>query len=114
MIFIEKDKVVFDLIKEIPEQLISEYSRNWRNMDRDFFVQFSKKWEKLDTKPINISFPREVIEEIIVKNFYGGDIFSIMIDDKNVYGTIEQYEGYWNAIYIKSDKKLLLFTRQAF
>lgn len=35
------------------------------------------------------SYSREQIEEIIVKNLKGDDIFSVKIDKEKVYGTIE-------------------------
>jgi len=108
MIEIEKDMIIFDLMKEVPEDYILEYSQNWRNMDKNFFIQFLEKWKKLETSPIDIKIPREKIEEIIIKDFYGRDIFSFFIDKLDI--TIEQYENYWNAIYIISSEKLILFT----
>ena len=108
MIKIEKDMIIFDLIKEVPEDYILEYNQNWRNMDKNFFIQFLEKWKKLETSPIDIKIPREKIEEIIIKDFYGRDIFSFFIDKLDI--IIEQYEKYWNAIYIISSEKLILFT----
>ena len=108
MIKIEKDMIIFDLIKEVPEDYILEYSQNWRNMDKNFFIQFLEKWKKLETSPIDIKIPRERIEEIIIKDFYGRDIFSFLIDKLDI--IIEQYEKYWNAIYVISSEKLILFT----
>ena len=110
MIIIEEENVIFDLMREISEEYILEFNINWRNMNRDFFIQFLKKWQDLPKKPINITLPRDNINEIIVKDFYGRDIFSILIDDRKVYGTIDQYQGFWNAIYVISNKTLLLFT----
>ncbi len=108
MIKIEKDMIIFDLIKEVPEDYILEYSQNWRNMDKNFFIQFLEKWKKLETSSINIKIPREKIEEVIIKDFYGRDIFSFFINKLDI--IIEQYENYWNAIYVISSEKLILFT----
>ena len=110
MIIIEKDMIIFDLMKEVPKDFMVEYSQNWRKMNKDFFIQFLEKLNKLETSSINIEIPREKIEEIIIKDFYGRDIFSFFINNENLVITIEQYEEYWNAIYTISNEKLILFT----
>lgn len=110
MIIIDENNVIFDLMREISEEYIQEFNSNWRNMNRNFFILFLKKWQDLPKKPTKVTLPRDNINEIIVKDFYGRDIFSILIDERKVYGLIEQYQGFWNAIYVISNKKLLLFT----
>lgn len=111
MIKIGKKTIDFDLIKNLPQEFIDEFSRKWRDMNREFFVNFNQKWEALPNDSIVKSFSRDMIEEIIVKDLKGNDIFSIEVDKENVYGIIDQYVNYWNVIYDLSGKKLILFTQ---
>ncbi len=111
MIEIGKKTINFDLMKNLPQELIDEFSRKWRDMNREFFINFIQKWEALPKGSIVKSFSRDKIEEIIVKGLKGNDIFSIEVEEEKVYGIIEQYINYWNVIYILSGKKLILFTQ---
>lgn len=112
LIDIKEEVIVFDLMKKLPKELISEFQVNWRGADREFYKRFFSLWQELPSESVEISFLRKNIEEIIVKDIYGRDIFSIKIEECRVYGRIEMYQRFWTAIYEydRNQKKLILFT----
>jgi len=67
------------------------------------------KLKALPCRYIEKSFPKDKIEEIIVKKINSSEIFSISINERVNY-TINKYKGYWIIIYFLSDDKLILFT----
>lgn len=75
----------------------------------DFYIQFMNKLKALPCRYIEKSFPKDKIEEIIVKKINSSEIFSISINERVNY-TINKYKGYWIIIYFLSDDKPILFT----
>ncbi len=109
MIEVNIDKISFDLMKEIPEEMRSDFSINWRRMNPEFTKNFLTSWEKLPLKRNIIELSKENYDEIIVKDLFGRDIFSFELNENlNIF--ISQYEGYWNVVYTESSGKLIIFT----
>ena len=109
MIRINDNKISFDLMKEIPEKIRSDFSINWRNMDPSFIKNFLIDWKTLPQNRVIIELPKENYTEIIVKDLFGRDIFSFEIDE-GVFVMISQYEGYWNIIFTENNGKIIIFT----
>ena len=109
MIKIDESKITFDLMREIPDNLRVIFNLKWRNMDMGYIKQFLKDWKALPRIRAIKEFLKEDYNEIIVKDLFGRDIFSIEIDG-SVYGMITQYEGFWNIIYSEYNGKILIFT----
>ena len=109
MIKIDESKITFDLMREIPDNMRVEFNFKWRSMDMGFTKQFLKDWKALPRNRAIKEFLKEDYNEIIVKDLFGRDIFSIEIDE-GVFGMITQYEGFWNIIYSEYNGKILIFT----
>lgn len=109
MIKIDESKIIFDLMREIPDNMRVKFNLKWRSMDKGHIKQFLKDWRALPRNGTIKEFLKEDYNEIIVKDLFGRDIFSIEIDE-SVYGMITQYEGFWNIIYSEYNGKILIFT----
>jgi len=92
--------------------MIIEFEKNWRSFDKSFFTSYFEKWEKLPNEGEIIEIEKKKVDEIIVKKKNGQDIFSMMIDRPDTLCLIDQYQGFWNAIYYlnETQKKLVIFT----
>lgn len=96
-------------MREIPDNMIIEFNSKWRSMDIGYIKQFLEDWKALPRIRTIKEFLKEDNNEIIIKDLFGRDIFSIEIDE-GVFGMITQYEGFWNIIYTESNGKILIFT----